>query len=155
MLDAIEKSRDELLDMIKRELAAAYQNVPEDKVKVQAEQYLWFTTVILSFTVLRLVANAIAAPELEPIYDEALKPQDTPALRLLSLSLQMYLSSDFPDRSLKRFLRDYKKKSIPFTVLKLLAMEHFELISVPIPMRKSICALLGIQYKVLALPPGK
>ena len=54
-----------------------------------------------SFTLLRLVVSAIAAPELVTIYGDAFQREDTPAVELIESSLEMQLSKDFPGGLIK------------------------------------------------------
>jgi hypothetical protein len=136
------------------QLRKSYPNMPEDKIKMEAEQVLFFWKSLASFSLLKLVTTSLAAPELEPIFEEIFGG-DTAAVKLLDASLKMYLTKGFPDGLIGRLVRDFKGKPLPIGTLRLFAIEHFDQIYVPIPTRKSVCALLSIEYRVMALSGPK
>lgn len=154
-IDALDKSHDSLIKDIIAQLRQAYPNASEEKINLQAKMFMPFLKVLASFYLLKLVTTSLAAPELEPIFDEAFGQERTAAIKLLDGSLQMYLKNGFPAGLIKRLVRDFKGQQLPLSTLRLFAIEHFDQIHVPIATRKSVCALLGIEYRVLALPPTK
>lgn len=154
-LDYVEAEKSDMLDTIMAEIRNVYPNLGEDKVAARARQYLWFISVLASFALLKTVANAIAAPALEPIYDKTFELPRSSAVKLVDASIRMYLSHGFPEGLIDRLVKEFKDKTRPMTVLKLFSLEHFEQIAVPSRQRQSICAKLKIEYRVAALGPGK
>lgn len=154
-LGYVEAEKSDMLDSIMAEIRNAYPNLGEDKVAARARSYLWFLAVLASFALLKTISNSIAAPTLEPIYDRAFKLSRSSAVKLVDASIRMGLSKVFPEGLIDRLAKELKDKDRPMMVLKLFSLEHFEQIAVPSRQRQSICAKLGIKYKVAALGPGK
>lgn len=148
-LEKVEADRKDILETIVQAIRRNYPGIPEDKVRARAERYLWVLTIVTSYSLIRLVANALAAPELEPIYDRVFSGKISPARAILNLALRLEVSASFPKGLIIRVADDMKGRRLPEMLVKLLALDYFERIYVAPPVHQSVCAKLGISYRVL------
>jgi predicted MPP superfamily phosphohydrolase len=151
----MESEREQALKTIIDQVHRAYPNLPRDRIRVRAERFLWFATILTSFGLIRLISSSIAAPELEPAYEEVFSPSDSIATKLIDVSLKIDVSTTFPVGFIKRLADDFKDKTLPTMILKLLVLEHFEQVWVAPADRQAVCAKLGIDYRFMPLGPRR
>ena len=109
----------------------------------------------VAFGMIKRISYGIGSIDLEPTFDKLEVRTATTSSKLVRVSLKLDHSGNFPDRNLVRLSESLPKHQTAFSVLQLLAYEHFCIFQVDPSKRSRVCQALKIsqssQARSLAL----
>ncbi len=144
-----------ILQEMAQEIRYRHPDLGTGEIRSRAKESLTGLVHVLSYGLIKRVANAVGSRDLFNTYERLLKESQTPAFSLINLALNLDNRSEFPDSLIRKEASEFRKAPLPLSVLRHLVVAHFRLFPVDFKTKQGISTTIGIRYSTLQLTsPG-
>jgi hypothetical protein len=150
-LSYLEHNKDAVYTDMFHILRRDHPETKEDALLRRANGALFYFAEIMSFGIVKRVSSALGSENLLLTYKAIRERDDSPAVGLIDLSLQLDHKSDLPQASLIAFGEEHHENALVSALVCDLALAYFDLFDVPPKIKQRLCAKLKISYRP-ALP---
>lgn len=154
MLHNLRENRDEVVRSFVLEFKSRYPNWTDDRASQEANRTLAALATLATWGVIRRLAISIGSVELVKTYDKMVGSEDTNAMQMLRVALDLEQQRIFPERTIRELLKRIAKNPLPLWVLRDLVLDHFHLFPVERAVRQRACAMLGIEWAQVQIEGG-
>ena len=152
-----------ILQGMSQEIRNRHPDLATGEIRSRARESLTGLVHVLSYGLIKRVANAVGSRDLFNTYNRLLGESQTPAFSLINLALNLDNRSEFPDSLIRNVASEFRKTPLPLSVLRHLVVAHFRLFPVDFRTKQGISSTIGIRYLTLQrasprarmLPRGK
>jgi hypothetical protein len=107
---------------------------------------------LAAFGVIKRISYAIGSSELEKTYSKVFDKKDTPARKLVRVSMDLDQAGEFPEVTIVNFYRSWGAHQFAQRVLRNLVVRHFRLFQRPFSVRQRLGQVVGISYQRTITP---
>jgi hypothetical protein len=107
---------------------------------------------LAAFGVIKRISYAIGSSELEKTYSKVFDKNDTPARKLVRLSMDLDQAGEFPEVTIVNCYRSWGAHQFAQRVLRNLVVRHFRLFQRPFSVRQRLGQVIGISYQRTITP---
>ena len=128
-----------------------HPDMSDDKLMDRARNSLGYFHYVAAFGTTQRIAASVGSPLLQPIFERINADSPTPAIKLITVALDLDRADRFPEDRVLSLSKEMAKNPIAMRMLKGLVITHFHLFDEPMAVRQRICSVLKIDFK--QLPP--
>jgi hypothetical protein len=144
--------RDGIIDDIVATLRNAHPDLNHNKLQTRALDTIGWYVYVASYGIVQRTAVSVGTPHLVPIFEQLQTEDPTPAIRLITIALELDRVGGFSLERIAALSAAFAKNPIALRVLNTLVLTHFYLFDVARETKQEVCAMLGIEYR--AVGPG-
>jgi predicted phosphodiesterase len=154
LLDTIRNQPFEYVAQIVEALRREHPEMTTRSLVLTALDTVYLHIYLASFGMTQRAATSVGASMLEPVFTEIADADDAPSVQLISMALRLERAGTFPEERVKRLSEALGDNPLAHRVLRGLVVTRFHLFDTDAQIKRSICKLLGIQYRP-ALPVSR
>ena len=148
----VEDTNDDWVASVVETLRSSEQRLDEETLTQRTRDSVYGLIHLLTFGIVRRIALAVGASDLDKVYDVLLDENPTPAVALVSAALTLDLSRQIPTDDVMRLYDELSDNPLAQSVLRGLVINFFHLMDVRFATKQKLCEKLDINYK--RLPSG-
>lgn len=144
MLDALEKNKEEIVQLLFTLLQERHPTWSEARLKTRVGDTLFNLTEGIVFLVMKHIADSAGDEILALTFDELLREATNPSYRFIDLSIRLFHFSQFPENEVIDLYKDFEQKPFPTQLLRHNVWYFFYLFTVRTDLVQSMCRRLQI-----------
>jgi hypothetical protein len=150
-----EKYKKELTEFIK-DILVKNPTLSEGKIEEEATSYYLYRTYRMIYAIIRQISLSVGSSEVIEIYDELIKKVETPAMALVSASVELLFSEELDITKLKKSYEGLEGNVVARRIFREFIVQHIYLYKVSSPKKRtSIANLFSIPIKSQLLIESK
>jgi Calcineurin-like phosphoesterase len=135
-----------LEEAIRSHLKSESREISDEDLSKRVDSLLVVLINVVAFNVMKSITAAVGLKQLRPVYDEVrARFEDTPALRLVDLSLSLDHGASFPKEDILKLHSEFSNKWFAAILLRRFVVYHLRMFHVAPNTAKSIGQRLGIR----------
>jgi hypothetical protein len=145
-----------LVSLIAEAIRKYHPGLRHEEVEKRAKGTVVGMTLMIAFSLVKRVSNAVGSADLEPTYARLLRERPTAAVNLIDASIALDHAGLFPDGRIADAHKALLGNQVAVSVLQCLVIMHLSLFPVGYQAKQRVCELLGISLrKVTSADPGR
>jgi len=147
ILGVIRDTREDLIYEVVDRIRSENPDVDIMEIREQVRDLVASICQGVSFGMIRRTVNAVGSSELSKTYQRVLDHRDSPATRLINVSLELNYTKKSPTGNVVELAEEFESKPLPLSLLRYMVLRHFKLFPVDREDKQRICEALDISYK--------
>ncbi len=140
--DYTEVVASQVVDAIRNE----HPDLSRDEVTEAARTVVAWHIYLASYGMTQRTAANVGSPLLDPVFEEVLRSDPVPAIKLITVALKLERCGTFPENTVRELYEEFENNPLARRVLRGLVVAHFHMFDVPSALKQSLCALMRIVY---------
>ena len=149
VFEMIRLAQSDILSAMSEEIRHGHPKMTTWEIENRAKESLSGLLHVLSYGLIKRVANAVGSRDLFNTYERLMKESQTPAFSLINSALNLDNNSEFPFNLIRNMASEFRNAPLPLSVLRHLVVAHFHLFPVEFKTKQSICSTLDIRYSAI------
>lgn len=147
MMNLVADHREEVLQDIVFQLQEEFPKYNRERVIRRAKAAMFGFTHLVTHGIVRRVAQAVGSKSLEITFDKVYERSSVAIEDLYYCSVRLDQWYSFPRELIEKLHDEYSDQLLIHSVLQRLVRDHFNLFPRKVPLRQSVCDMLGIEYR--------
>jgi len=147
ILSVIRDTREDLVYEVVDRIRSDNPEVDITEIREQVRDLVASICQGVSFGMIRRTVNAVGSSELSKTYERVLEHRDSPATRLINVSLELNYTKKSPTGNVVELAEELKSSPLPFSLLRFIVLRHFKLFPVDREDKQRICEALDVSYR--------
>lgn len=121
--------------------------VSKESLKEQSSKMIFKYISFADFGIIKRVSNAIGTRDLEPIFSHVLENNNTTAVQLIDLGIEIDHYKEVPTSKVYALYSKHDKKFIVQSIIQKLVLSHMHMYDLNYKTKQQLCSKLGISIK--------